>query len=131
MSTTEVPARNEWPFITAQSTGTACEGLLTALLAADSFDEVSNAEDFSAVNRFLRNRKHASHEGVLTSGIIFWVYPTGLNGPYHKNDEGLIEKHGLLVTVERDVLAQDALEKIKTAFVTSGLAHLHIAAGST
>lgn len=122
-----------FPLSAAHSTGTSSRALLLALLATGSLDEISNIEDFRGVHDYIFNRGRVNltpKTGRTKMGLIFWVYPTGLHGPFHLVDEedagkGVVE-HGLLVTTEEGVEVEEAVRKVRKAFRTNGLAHEHI-----
>lgn len=80
MSTEVMSVLAEWPFTGARSTGTNSQGLLWALLATSSIDEISNAEDFAAVRRYITSKGVVGATGRTTVGLVFWLYPTGLHG---------------------------------------------------
>jgi hypothetical protein len=120
-----------WPYSAAASTGTGAgnaETLLCAILAGGRLDEISNAD--GSIKHYLHGSGHADESGHLQSGVIFWVYPTGANGPYEKLGDGSILKHGLLLTVERGASVADALRRAETAFPLSGISHEHVARAS-
>lgn len=107
--------------------------LLASLLATDSLDEISTAENFGAVERYIRNQGRLDSAGRTTSGLMFWVYPTGMRGPYHigslgqdEEERGEVTTHGLLVTVERGAALSDAVATIRLEFRMSGISHVHI-----
>ncbi|KAH9475279.1 hypothetical protein JR316_0012390 [Psilocybe cubensis] len=111
--------------------------LIASLLATDAFDEISTAEDFGAVERYIRNQGRVDSAGRTTIGLVFWVYPTGMRGPYHigsledhgdhqEEGSGRVSTHGLLVTVERGAALGDAVTTIRVECRTSGISHVHI-----
>jgi len=116
-----------YPYTIARSTRSDSDALLASILAAGSLDELSNAEDFSAVEGYIRNTGRVDSSSKTTIGLLFWVYPTGLHGPYHETQEAEIEQHGTLVTVESGASSTDALAKIKRGFNLSGIGHVHVA----
>ena len=89
-----------WALSVSRSTGTENSGLLHALLAASTFDEISNIDDYATVQAYAASAGRANDSGMTTVGIVFWVYPTGLHGPYHETDDGQIEQHGVVLTIE-------------------------------
>ncbi|PPQ77860.1 hypothetical protein CVT25_015356 [Psilocybe cyanescens] len=131
-----------YPYSIARSAGTDTttnenNALLASILATDSMDEISTAEDFAAVERYIRNQGRVDGAGRTTCGVMFWVYPTGMRGPYHvgsleqdpeEGDEqgGEVKTHGMLVTVERGAALSDALATIKLEHRLSGISHVHI-----
>ncbi|KIM44137.1 hypothetical protein M413DRAFT_443181 [Hebeloma cylindrosporum] len=120
----------QYPFTIAQSATeiTNISVLLASILAAGSLDELSNIENFTSVETYIRRRGHVdSQTGKLQSGVMFWLYPTGLHGPYHETQEGEIAHHGTLITIEPGVSFEDAFEKAKDGLRLSGIGHLHIA----
>ncbi|TFY76547.1 hypothetical protein EWM64_g7464 [Hericium alpestre] len=124
------PPENEeiqqrWPFTTARSTGTEHQDLLAALLTADTLDEISNADDYDAVARYIRSQGRVDVTGKIICGLAFWLYPTGLYGPYHEVQGG-IHKYGTLITVEPGALLDDAMARIKSALRQDGIAHEHV-----
>ena len=128
MSTEVMSVLAEWPFTGARSTGTNSQGLLWALLATSSIDEISNAEDFAAVRRYITSKGVVGATGRTTVGLVFWLYPTGLHGPYHVSDERVVEQHGVLITMEPGVLIREAVQEVRGSFRTDGIAHKHIVA---
>jgi len=120
----------QYPFTIAQSVegSTNSSILLASILAAGSLDELSNSENFTAVETYIRREGHVdSQTGKLQSGVIFWLYPTGLHGPYHETREGEIAHHGTLITIERGASFDDAFAKVKNGVRLSGIGHLHVA----
>ncbi|EIM90717.1 uncharacterized protein STEHIDRAFT_144288 [Stereum hirsutum FP-91666 SS1] len=115
----------QWPFNVASSTGAENSTLLHALLAAERIDELSDAENHTAVERYLNSEGKVDERGRTTAGVMFWLYPTGLKGPYHVTDEGKTEQHGTLITVESGVLVEETMRKLKEVKV-DGIAHEHI-----
>jgi hypothetical protein len=71
-SPTSIP--RTWPF-------TNCSDLLTALLAADAFDEISDVDNLEYVERYITHRGLLDDGGRTRKGMVFWFYPT-LYGPY-------------------------------------------------
>ncbi|KAF8152218.1 hypothetical protein B0H34DRAFT_784504 [Crassisporium funariophilum] len=99
----------QWPFTAARSSGSEGGSLLTAILA-------------------VRAQGKVDESGKTTWGVMFWLYPTGLNGPYHESREGEIDQHGTLITVERGVLLTEAVQQAKGGFNERGIGHSHVAA---
>ncbi|KAI0042447.1 hypothetical protein FA95DRAFT_1564331 [Auriscalpium vulgare] len=122
--------RTEWPYSAARSTKTESVPFLIALLAAGTIDEISDIDDGAAIERYIEAQGAADESGRTTSGVTFWLYPKGLRGPYHITDEGEIEQHGTLFTVEPGVLVAEAVEKAKGALTVDGIAHEHIEDGA-
>jgi hypothetical protein len=89
-------------------------------------DEISTAE--GQIEGYIRNRGHVDGVGRVQSGLVFWVYPTGGKGPYEETDNGEILKHGLLLTIERGVLLDDAVRRAESALPAEGISHLHLPA---
>lgn len=121
----------QYPFTIAQSVegNTNSSVLLASILAAGSLDELSNIENFTGVETYIRREGHVdSQTGKLQSGVIFWLYPTGLHGPYHETREGEIAHHGTLITIEPGASFDDAFAKVKNGVRLSGIGHLHVAA---
>lgn len=115
-----------YPYTEARS-DSGSQALLAALLASSQLDEVSNAEDFEAVNRHIRGRGHTHETGKIQSGLAFWLYPTGLYGPYHVDEEsGEVKKHGELITIELGVDVGYACRRARAALRTEGIGHTHI-----
>jgi hypothetical protein len=124
-------APKQYPFTIAQSAegSTNSSVLLAAILAAGSLDELSNIENFAGVETYIRREGHVdSQTGKLQSGVMFWLYPTGLHGPYHETQEGEIAHHGTLITIELGASFDDVFAKVKNGLRLSGIGHLHIAA---
>ena len=114
-----------WPLSVSRSTGTENSSLLHALLAASTFDEISNIDDYATVQAYAASAGRANDSGMTTVGIVFWVYPTGLHGPYHETDDGQIEQHGVLLTVEAGAPVAEVVETAR-ARLTSAIVHAHI-----
>ena len=114
-----------WPLSVSRSTGTENSSLLHALLAASTFDEISNIDDYATVRAYVASTGRANDSGMTTVGIVFWVYPTGLHGPYHETDDGQIEQHGVLLTVEAGAPVAEVVETAR-ARLTSAIVHAHI-----
>jgi hypothetical protein len=51
-----------------------------------------------------------------------------LRGPYHETQEGDIDHHGTLITMEQGASFDDALAKARNGVRLNGIGHLHIAA---
>ncbi|KZT02319.1 uncharacterized protein LAESUDRAFT_413090 [Laetiporus sulphureus 93-53] len=118
------PFAHQYPFTEARSTSIDSATLLAALLASECFDEISNVEDFGSVRDYIVGHGRSDADGRLA----FWVYSTGLHGPFHETEEGTIERHGLLVTIERRAKVQDAMRRIREESSIGGIGHVHIAA---
>ncbi|KAF9039303.1 hypothetical protein BJ165DRAFT_1407506 [Panaeolus papilionaceus] len=118
----------EFPFTEAQSTGLTHRALLASVLASDALDEISNGEDFEAVERYFRNQGLADSDGKIIRGMMFWIYPTGLHGPYHKSEKGTIEQHGTLMTVARGATVAEAMIAARRGFTEDGTSHVHVPA---
>lgn len=120
--------RTQYPFQTAQSTAAGDPALLSALLASDAFDEISDADNFSAVESYMASRGRVNEAGQITAGFAFWLYPTGMYGPFHLADDGTVKKHGTLITVERGATIRDAMERVRASVSHDTVTHEHIAA---
>lgn len=130
---------DKWPYTVARSSSSSSveEKLLHALLILDH-DEISNADDCEPVERYLvgagrRRKRHLERDGRTERSVVFWVYPTGLWGPYRRlTDEETgaerIEKHGLLLTVEEGALIQDVVQRAREGLVMGEIRHEHVAA---
>ncbi|KZT26851.1 hypothetical protein NEOLEDRAFT_1062249 [Neolentinus lepideus HHB14362 ss-1] len=118
-----------YPF-TEVSSSASSQQILAALLASCALDEISNSDDFEPVDRYIRNRAGVDEDGRTRSGVTFWLYPTGLYGPYHVEESGAVRKHGELVTIERGVDVEYACKRAREAFRTEGIGHTHIAPGN-
>ena len=113
-------------FSTAQSTEANSQELLISLLVAGNLAEISDADDFEAVRGFIKTQGRVdSGTNKTTTGVTFWLYPTGLHGPYHETDDGSLELHGALITIAEGVLLDDAVEKTRHAVTTGRLVHKH------
>ncbi|KAF9222150.1 hypothetical protein BS17DRAFT_783869 [Gyrodon lividus] len=133
----ETAISRTWPFAAPRSTASSSFDLLMALLAADAFDELSDAEDFAAVENYIKAEGYVRGDsaGRTRRGVVFWLYPTGSYGPYHVLEDGTPECHGVLVTVEPGVDVQGFMSELKNRFTThgvysppSGITHEHFAA---
>ena len=126
-------SRRPYPHSQARSTGITVDSnasaLLASILAAHTLDKISSGDDFSAVERYIRSAGRVNtNTHKTTTGAMFWLYPTGLYGPYHENENGQVEKHGTLVTVEKGVDLNEAVWKVKRGLIVDGIGHLHLAA---
>jgi hypothetical protein len=94
-----------------------------ALLATNAFDEISDADDFASVEEEIRVKGYATKDsgGRTQKGVVFWLYPTGLYGPYHLLEDGTPECHGMLVTVEPGVHMQEVVSEMKKRLTTNGV----------
>ncbi|TCD62548.1 hypothetical protein EIP91_006753 [Steccherinum ochraceum] len=136
---------SQWPFTAARSTPisptssnttTQTHPLLPSLLAAAHLDELSSADAYAAIASYVRTQGRSTSTSTpehTTVGLTFWVYPTGLKGPYHVTDEGEVKQHGVLMTVERGASvdevvrrAREALEGV-IALDEGGVGHEHVA----
>ncbi|KAJ8582458.1 hypothetical protein M405DRAFT_830629, partial [Rhizopogon salebrosus TDB-379] len=128
-SPTSIP--RTWPFTAARSTASGCSDLLTALLAADAFDEISD--------RYITHRGLLDDGGRTRKGMVFWFYPTGLYGPYRYLESGaVVVRHVTLalVTIEPGVDAKEFMNEFKDQFTKDdvdygaqdGIMHEHFAA---
>lgn len=115
-----------WPFSTSRSTGTENSSLLQALLATSCFDEISNIDDFTGIRDYVRNRGRVDDSGTTTIGLVFWVYPTGLHGPYHEKEDGQIQQHGILLTIEEGASVARVVETVRACMPSDTIVHVHI-----
>jgi hypothetical protein len=106
--------------------GTDNHGLLQALLTTTTLDEISNANDFAAVQNYVKYQAKADVFGRTTVGLVFWVYPTGLYGPYHQTEDHRIKQHGILLTVEPGALVADVVNTARAGLVDGVIVHHHI-----
>lgn len=120
--------RTQYPFQAAQSTAADHPALLSALLASDAFDEISDADDFSAVEKYMTSQGRVNEAGQITAGFAFWLYPTGMYGPFHLAEDGTVKKHGTLITVERGASIRDAMERVRASVSQDAVRHEHVAA---
>ncbi|KAF9806871.1 hypothetical protein IEO21_08493 [Rhodonia placenta] len=119
--------REIFPYAIARSTGTECAPLIAALLAAQiSLDEISDAEDYTPFTEYIKNRGRAGDDGKIRNGIIVWLYTTGLHGPYHETDDGGIEHHGVLLTIESGAKVEDIVARARAALRHGVISHEHI-----
>ncbi|TFK54353.1 hypothetical protein OE88DRAFT_1654990 [Heliocybe sulcata] len=117
----------QYPYTEAGSSSSS-QSLLAALLAVYVFDEISNAEDFAGMEDYIRYKGRAGPNGERTTdSFAFWLYPTGLHGPWQDLGSGEVIKHGELITVERGVDIQYALRRVKEVLREDGIGHTHIA----
>lgn len=128
--TTKMPTASErkFPFSEARTTGTECHALLTALLATWDIHEVSNSQDCSDFEAYIVRRGEPDAEGRVTMGMAVWLYQTGLYGPFHETDEGKVEYHGTLLTIELGARVSDIVQRAKTGLRMGVIMHEHIAA---
>ncbi|PCH38904.1 hypothetical protein WOLCODRAFT_158435 [Wolfiporia cocos MD-104 SS10] len=118
-----------YPFTAARTSGDdpSSQALLASILAAGgSIDEISNIEDFEGVERYLTGSGRASADGRIKFGLVFWLYPTGMYGPYHITEEGEVKRHGTLMTVEPGARISTVMERARAALRTEGIGHEHI-----
>jgi hypothetical protein len=126
MSTNSNPT--PWPISVARTTGTQCSALLQSLLATSTFDEISNADDYASVHRYVKSQGRADNSGNTTLGLVFWVYPTGLYGPYHETEDHKIKQHGLLLTVEPGVSVEEVVKRARAGLEDDVIVHEHVGA---
>jgi hypothetical protein len=105
--------QRSWPFSNARSTGEENQGVLDCLLATNALDEISSAADFIAVKEYVEGKGRVDETGKTTVGTIFWVYPTGLDGPYHKEEDGRVRRHGVLFTVEASASVEEVVNRAR------------------
>ncbi|KAJ8588832.1 hypothetical protein M405DRAFT_235904 [Rhizopogon salebrosus TDB-379] len=111
-----------WPFTAARSTASDCSDLLTALLAADAFDEISDIDNLESVERYITHRGLLDDGGRTRKGMVFWFYPTGLYGPYRYLEGGaVVVRHGTLVTIEPGVDAKEFMNEFRNRFMKDGV----------
>jgi hypothetical protein len=121
-SETAISQRQRWPFTAARSTASDCSDLLTALLATDAFDEISDAENFESLENYIKY-KGSVDGGRTRKGMTFWFYPTGLHGPYHCLEGGAVECHGILLTVEPGVDVEEFMSELRNRLTKNGVYH--------
>ncbi|KAF5389087.1 hypothetical protein D9757_004952 [Collybiopsis confluens] len=102
-----------WPFSVARSTGSENRDLLHALLCSSVIDEISNVDDYDAVRSYAIHQGKVDASGKIAIGLIFWVYPTTLCGPYHENERHEMERHGVLLTVEPGTSVEEVVRRAK------------------
>ncbi|KAJ8582056.1 hypothetical protein M405DRAFT_776817 [Rhizopogon salebrosus TDB-379] len=105
-----------WPFTAARSTAPNCSDLLTVLLAADAFDEISDIDNLESVERYITHRGLLDDGGRTRKGMVFWFYPTGLYGPYRYLEGGaVVVRHVTLalVMIEPGVDAKEFMNEFK------------------
>jgi len=112
----------KWPFTAARSTASECSDLLAALLATNAFDEISDADDLQAVEDQIERRGFVDR-GRTRGGLVFWLYSTGLYGPYHDLEGGAVERHGILVTVEAGVEVKEFMSELRNRLTKNGVYH--------
>ncbi|KAF8907049.1 hypothetical protein CPB84DRAFT_344836 [Gymnopilus junonius] len=122
-------SEDQYPYSAARTvqSSTETDALLASILAASTLDEISNIEDFVSVENYIRGHGRVNGSGKTTQGLMFWLYPTGMRGPFHESREEEIELHGTLVTIEAGVLLTDAMAKAREGLRLRGIGHLHIA----
>ncbi|KAF5345000.1 hypothetical protein D9757_001473 [Collybiopsis confluens] len=118
-----------WPLSVARSTGSENQDLLHALLCSSAIDEISDVDDYDAVRSYATHQGlKADESGKIAIGLIFWVYPTTLHGPYHENERRGIEKHGVLLTVESGASVDEVVKRVKDGVRPNEIVHVHICA---
>ena len=116
-----------YPYSNARSTGMTSPTLMASILASDALDEISSGDGVAGVERYIRGRGLVDAKTQKTMrGMMFWYYPTGLYGPYHEMDDGSVERHGTLVTIERGVDVREAAQQVHGALITKGIGHVHV-----
>lgn len=122
---------------TMLSTKHDTDSLLHAFLSL-GLPELSSAENFCAVETYVRTagrRNRADDElpenGRTERGLLFWVYPSRLWGPYRKTVDKetgrvKVERHGLLMTVEEGARVGDVLDGAREGLTIGVLRHVHV-----
>ena len=107
-------------------TDSVAQTILSSILASTVLDEISNIEDGAGIQVHLR-RAGRVRDGVITKGLLFWLYPTGCVGPREEIKEdcergkaGETVYHGALVTIEPGVLVDTAFQIINSGVPTKG-----------
>ncbi|KAI0940499.1 hypothetical protein AcW1_003678 [Taiwanofungus camphoratus] len=105
----------------ACSTGIVCHTLLAAILAARGcINELSNGGR-------LEFERCIGGEGREDGGGDCFLEQR-LYGPYHDIEEGSVQHHGLLFTVECGAHVSDVVQAAKRAPMMDAITHVHIAA---
>ncbi|RXW21429.1 hypothetical protein EST38_g4436 [Candolleomyces aberdarensis] len=118
-----------YPFSQARATGAAYPALLAAILAAGTLDEISagSREADAGIEPYIRGRGFVDRNSNRTRcGVIFWLYPTGLHGPYRTDENGELRQHGTLITIEPGADVNEAAQQARQALRRSGIGHVHI-----
>ncbi|OJA17530.1 hypothetical protein AZE42_12833 [Rhizopogon vesiculosus] len=111
-----------WPFTAARSTASDCSDLLTALLATNVLDEIPDANDLDSVEKYIRMKGVVDNSvGRTQLGVAFWLYPSGLHGPYHDLEGGAVERHGTLITVEAGVVVNEFTSELRNRLTKNGV----------
>ncbi|KAK0203073.1 hypothetical protein DFS33DRAFT_955879 [Desarmillaria ectypa] len=128
-----------WPNATATSTSPSdisssppALNLISAMLTTFELDEVSTADEGRAIAQYvLRHGMINPDTQRLQSGVMFWVYPEGGEGPYEETKGDGREKtgrtllHGLLVTIENGAKMEGMVGSILKHLPRNGIGHLH------
>ncbi|KAJ3976583.1 hypothetical protein EV361DRAFT_267860 [Lentinula raphanica] len=133
----DTQSSKQFPASVAHSTGETNLDLLYTILASVDLDEISTAEEYTAVRNYVSNQNQSRSRGKRTQaerGLIFWVYPTGMYGPFHRDesdgtgggDGQVIRYHGLLLTVEPDVLPEEVVERVRVGLKDGRIRHEHV-----
>ncbi|CCM00712.1 uncharacterized protein FIBRA_02752 [Fibroporia radiculosa] len=117
-----------YPYHTARSTNEESPALLSALLATEVLDEISTIEDFASADRYVVNKGLTNGGAVIQRGLIFWLYPTGEHGPTRTMEDGLVRKHGVLITATPGARVEDIKGVIHSALIADTIQHVHIPA---
>ncbi|KAG7444449.1 uncharacterized protein BT62DRAFT_1077784 [Guyanagaster necrorhizus] len=128
-----------WPSSTAASTSPTVIlsspptlNLISAMLTTFELDEVSTAGEGTAITQYIQ--RHGMVNPVtrrLQSGVMFWVYPEGREGPYEEmKDDGRAKTgrtllHGLLVTIENGAVMEGMVESVLEYLPWDAIGHLH------
>ncbi len=56
------------------------DSILSLILASTVLDKISNLEDGAGI-QVHRRWAGRIHNGIITKGLLFWLYPTGCVGP--------------------------------------------------
>jgi len=78
------------------------------------------------VQRYVISQGRTDNSGKTTLGLVFWVYPTGLYGPYHETEDHQIKQHGLLLTVEPGVSIEEVVKRAKAGLKDNVIVHEHV-----
>ncbi|KAJ3776114.1 hypothetical protein FB446DRAFT_785392 [Lentinula raphanica] len=133
----DTQSSKQFPASVAHSTGETNFDLLYTILASVDLDEISTAEEYTAIRNYVFNQHQSRSKGKRTQaerGSIFWVYPTGMFGPFHRDesdetgggDGQVIRYHGLLLTVEPDVLPEEVVERVRVGLQDGRIRHEHV-----
>ncbi|OAX35657.1 hypothetical protein K503DRAFT_773234, partial [Rhizopogon vinicolor AM-OR11-026] len=95
----------------ARSTASGCSDLL----ATNVLDEIPDANDLDSKGVV------DNSVGRTQLGVAFWLYLSGLHGPYHDLEGGAVERHGTLITAEAGVNLNEFTSELRNRLTKNGV----------